>query len=847
MAEADVPTPDERRWAAHQIDEYKRRRNDYERYARFLRDRLEAAVAELAPHAVVETRTKSVASFGQKAWRKRDRSPNSVDEFTDLCGARVIAHTAAEVEAIADWIEGHFDIDWDNTVDKRQRLRPTEFGYRSVHYIVRVQPSRFADGEALPASPNPRAEIQVRTLLEHAWASASHELVYKRGAPVSPGLLRELAAVAAVLESADASFARVREELVAYAGADVEAMGEDELRAELERVLIVLEHDPENAQLAARVGRLANALGDWKRTERELARFGGSEALAVLRALGEAKCRVHPPGSQGHDEGQRLLERASRLPERDAATLVAYGDSFVDREQAGEWYRRAFELDPSDPAAVVRLVEHELVDRGNESVLRTLGPVVHAAIERGRSRAAFTPSSPGPFYEIGRLALLRGDPFGSLSAYSKALGLTNDPVATADALAALERLGDAAASLRGYEWARRLLLVGLGSWQLGGRAAGDGVIGAFGRVTQMASTGATEEARAGDEVVILAGGSSRHPEAHLAGFRELVLAAFRDFRGTIVSGGTEGGASGLAGDVRAELGSRVLTVGYVPETVPPDAVVDRDEDRYDRVRVTPGDRFSPLQPIQGWIDLVASGVHPAEVKMLGLGGGPISGAEFRIALGLGAPVALVEGSDGAAAEVFDDDDWAGAPGVIRLPDEPHTARAFVESERAAPRMEPELRERIARAIHEQYVRDQAERKPTDDLALANWPELDSELQASNRQQADHVLAKLERLGYAVVPRSSARDPVVSLPPDEIERLAESEHRRWNLERLLGGWTWAPERNVRRRRTPHLGAWNDLPDDVKEIDRQAVRAIPRNLEAAGLQIAPAASADINNKR
>ena len=56
--------------------------------------------------------------------------------MTDLYGGRVITHTHSEVEAIYKFTEAHSKIDRDNSVDVSQRLKPTEFGYRSVHYIA---------------------------------------------------------------------------------------------------------------------------------------------------------------------------------------------------------------------------------------------------------------------------------------------------------------------------------------------------------------------------------------------------------------------------------------------------------------------------------------------------------------------------------------------------------------------------------------------------------------------------------------------------------------------------------------------------------------------------------------
>jgi ppGpp synthetase/RelA/SpoT-type nucleotidyltranferase len=821
---ANALREEERRWAEEQLDEYRRRLPAYERYAVALKDLLVAAASGLAPLAVVESRAKSIASFGQKIWRRRDVCDDPVEQFTDLCGARVITQTAAEVEAVSDWIEDQFEIDWDNTVDKRQRLRPTEFGYRSVHYVVVLEPRSL---------PNPRAEIQVRTLLEHAWANASHELVYKRSAPVPASLHRELAAVAAVLESADAAFARVQRELVGYAAGDAAHLSPAEMRRELERLRLVLERDRDNADLAGRVGVLANLLRDWELTEAELDHLAGTENLSVLRALGEAKCRGHAAGSPQHAQGRRLLERASRRPDRDVETLISYGDTFADRSEAGEWYRRAFELDPSDPRGVARHLEHEIVELRNTSIVRTLGPVVDAAIRRCRTQAAVGLALPATFYDIGRFCLLRGDLYGSLAAYGKALQMTDDPSRTSEALASLERLRVPGIHLPGFDCVTRLLLVGLAAWRLGPSRAVAEVERAFEDVCALA-TGPVHGAEA--PVVILAGGASSEAASHMEGYRELLLAAFRYFEGTIVSGGTTQGIGGLAGDVRAEYGARIRTLGYIPKRIPSDAVVDRDRERYDELRVTEGESFSPLQPIQNWIDLVASGVHPAEVKLLAIGGGPVTGGELRVALGLGASVAVIEMSGGATAQLLEDEDWAGAAGLVTLPHQGRTVRAFIESERAATRLDAELREQIGRAIHEGYRANQGGRKPPDDPAMAGWEDLPGDLRKSNREQADHIVSKLERLGWEIEAAESGSHSVNAFTAEEVELMAEWEHRRWNLERLMAGWTWGPERDVVRKRTPYLAAWPELPDEVREYDREAVRAIPEHLSAVGLQIA-----------
>jgi len=95
------------------------------------------------PLAIVQARAKDIASFAEKCQRKRSKYKDPVNQFTDLCGGRIIVHTAEQVKAVSAFIKEHFEIDQENSIDVSQRLKPTEFGYRSVHYIVSFKEGVF--------------------------------------------------------------------------------------------------------------------------------------------------------------------------------------------------------------------------------------------------------------------------------------------------------------------------------------------------------------------------------------------------------------------------------------------------------------------------------------------------------------------------------------------------------------------------------------------------------------------------------------------------------------------------------------------------------------------------------
>lgn len=143
-----------------------------------------------------------------------------------------------------------------------------------------------------------------------------------------------------------------------------------------------------------------------------------------------------------------------------------------------------------------------------------------------------------------------------------------------------------------------------------------------------------------------------------------------------------------------------------------------------------------------------------------------------------------------------------------------------------------LLEQIARAIHARYRKNQKGRKPETDAAMRPWEELPDSLQGSNRDQAADIGTKLRAIGCGIAPAEGTR-VVVTFTPAEIERLAVLEYERWVAERRASGWTAGPVRDVERKITPHLVPYEQLPEEIREYDREAVRAIPEVLAEAGL--------------
>ena len=145
------------------------------------------------------------------------------------------------------------------------------------------------------------------------------------------------------------------------------------------------------------------------------------------------------------------------------------------------------------------------------------------------------------------------------------------------------------------------------------------------------------------------------------------------------------------------------------------------------------------------------------------------------------------------------------------------------------------REELGRAVHERYLAEQADSAAPDDAAMRGWEALPEHLRESNRRQADHVAATLREIGCDIMPVTGREPTLARFSVAEIETMAAAEHARWVAERRLGGWVQHPVRDVERRRTPYLVPYDELPDDIRERDRQAVRAIPELLAMAGFEV------------
>ena len=164
----------------------------------------------------VTGRTKSVGSFAAKAARRRDGEliyPRPLTDITDLIGVRVITYVHDDVAAVADLLADELAVLDDRDMGL-ETARAGRFGYASRHLLVAVDASRTVPA-AYESLRRRSASVQIRTVLQHAWAAFEHDLRYKGSVPEEHAhdLDRRFTLAAGLIELADREFSAIRDRL----------------------------------------------------------------------------------------------------------------------------------------------------------------------------------------------------------------------------------------------------------------------------------------------------------------------------------------------------------------------------------------------------------------------------------------------------------------------------------------------------------------------------------------------------------------------------------------------------------------------------------------------------------
>ncbi len=191
------------------LEEYRERYSVFQKIRQLVLDIINQRLSEIGLYVTaVEARVKTEESLAGKLELKGDKY-TSLSDLTDIVGARIIAFYTDDVDKIAALMEKTFELDKECSVDKRKMHELDSFGYNSLHYICKIPKSLYSDSQCGMIN-EVRFEIQMRTALQHVWATLNHDTGYKTGVEVPREYLRSLNCLAGMLELADSQFSQIR-------------------------------------------------------------------------------------------------------------------------------------------------------------------------------------------------------------------------------------------------------------------------------------------------------------------------------------------------------------------------------------------------------------------------------------------------------------------------------------------------------------------------------------------------------------------------------------------------------------------------------------------------------------
>jgi putative GTP pyrophosphokinase len=161
----------------------------------------------------ISVRAKAVDRFVEKATKLNGGEPKYTDplnQIQDQLGARVVTFYLSDVRELSARIEDFF-----GSIEVKHVIpdSPREFGYEGKHYILFIPQDVMnpADADDAPTF----FELQIKTLFQHAWGEADHDLIYKPVGGLTADQRRRVAFTAAQAWGADRIFDELAQELAA--------------------------------------------------------------------------------------------------------------------------------------------------------------------------------------------------------------------------------------------------------------------------------------------------------------------------------------------------------------------------------------------------------------------------------------------------------------------------------------------------------------------------------------------------------------------------------------------------------------------------------------------------------
>ncbi|WP_179211907.1 GTP pyrophosphokinase [Bacillus sp. K2I17] len=332
------------------IEWYRKNKDYYERLAL----KIELIIKEILDcskisfHSVT-SRAKDIESFGKKASKDKYSDPKC--EILDLAAIRVTAYVESDVSKICEVLEKEFKIIPEHSSNKSDVLNYNEVGYRSVHYVAKLNDNRAK----LPEYKRLDApfEIQVRTILQHAWAEIEHDRNYKFEGielPEHAKIKRRFALLAGQLELADREFDSIVKDIDLYSNQVIQDTKQGKLDIPIDSISLSKYLSNKLEPISEYIQK-NELMRDSKLIVKEVLNFGIMTLLDLDNLINEneliEKIKIH--GEKGH-KAKSFNSVLRRL------MLIVDAEKYFAKSYTGYWKTRI-------DGALIDFIEHNGVNK----------------------------------------------------------------------------------------------------------------------------------------------------------------------------------------------------------------------------------------------------------------------------------------------------------------------------------------------------------------------------------------------------------------------------------------------------------------------------------------------------
>jgi len=659
------------KFCEEQINYYKELLPQYEKYCKILKKLLKNLVRGCSSEFIIQARVKTISSFANKIFTPEIKYSNPVSEINDLCGIRIILPNINEMKAVCEVIRDNFIVDVvedENSFEQSQNETVTSLHHFQT-YIIHLIPDLKLYKRLELEFPDEfyalRAEVQIRTYISHGWAANQYKIFRQYEFKVPKPYEQELSRVKSLLAIEDNALNKIMNKMREYESIYGAYMSNKKIKDEINRLEEVYACESESYDIGYRIAKLAIYINDMDKSIEILNEIIKTTSFkeapdleigAILRDLGishHIKYKKNPT-SREFLEGQSYLKEAVQINPLDYNAWSSLGGTYKDQkyyEKALECYKQALKVNPGDPYPLGNYLILLIQQTGDLVHIEKNHNMIQKAIEKRLRQVEVMVDIPWAFFDLGLFNLFLGNVDAALDNYLKGIRFSPDIWMVETTLNTLNNLMVFQERLVGIKVIRYSLLLGI-LFHPNFMEKTDEMISDA--IFKLDIDFKQKEKDFGDSVVIIAGGTDERVERSLEAITDNLIEAFRDFKGTIISGGTRSGISRIVGDIQKRYPDNIKTIGYVPSHIP--AYVELDK-RYSAIHITEGKEFSVIEPLYYWYDIMKAGIEPNKVKLIGINGGAIAAFEFHIAIVFGAQVGIMRNTGRAAAELINDPSW----------------------------------------------------------------------------------------------------------------------------------------------------------------------------------------------